>query len=77
MAVEAAREHIPGTMTDDDEAAALLTAEAMVELYGTVEFGTQDQGGWEEMADFMDQMGLLERPVSADEAYTGEFTHEQ
>ena len=77
VAVEAAREHIPGTMTDDDEAAALLTAEAMVDLYGTAQFGSQDSRAWEEMADFMEQMDLLDRPVSADEAYTDEFTDEQ
>lgn len=77
LAVEAAAEHIPGTMTEDDESAALLTAEAMVELYGTEEFGTQDPQAWEDMAAFMDEMDLLDRPVSADEAYTGEFAPEQ
>src|SRR5690625_778132 len=77
VAVEAAAVHIPGTMSPEDEAAALLTAEAMVELYGTGDFGQQDPAAWDEMALFMDQMGLLDRSVAADEAYTDEFTPAQ
>lgn len=76
-AVEASRAHIPGTMTDQDEAAALMTAEAMVELYGTGEFGIQDPAAWAQMADFMDQVGLLEQPVPADEAYSTEWVEQQ
>ncbi|MGC0271519.1 ABC transporter substrate-binding protein [Pseudactinotalea sp. Z1739] len=73
VAVDAASAQIPGTMTDQDEASALLTAEAMVELYGTGEFGAQDPEAWEEMAEFMDQVGLLDEPVPADEAYTTQW----
>lgn len=77
VAVDAAAAHVPGTMTAEDEAAALLTAEAMVELYGTGTFGQQDEAAWDRMAQFMDQMGLLDRPVPAQEAYTDEFISAQ
>lgn len=76
-AVEASRAHIPGTMTEQDQAAALLTAEAMVELYGTGEFGAQDPAAWSQMAEFMDDMGLLDQPVPADEAYSTQWAPEQ
>src|SRR5699024_3993919 len=66
VALESAREHIPGTITDDQEEVMLAVIERTNDLYGEVGpgWGVPDLDTWEEMNTFMTDMGLIEQPVS-------------
>lgn len=72
IAIDAARQQIPGTLTPEQEDVMRATLEATVPLYGDVgaEWGRPDPAAWEAMADFMEAQGLLAGPVSATEAVT-------
>ncbi|TDE92509.1 ABC transporter substrate-binding protein [Occultella glacieicola] len=75
LAVDAAREEIPGTMTAEQEAISLATVEETIPLYGDLggPWGRQDGGTWEQMAEFMTQTGLITDPVSASQAHTNDL----
>ncbi len=73
LAVDATSGHIPGTWSEEDRTGALMTAQAMAQLYGSPPFGAQNEADWEAMAQFMEQMDLLEGPIEASEAYTAAY----
>lgn len=75
LAVDAAVEEIPGTVTDDQRAIMAAVAEATVPLYGDLSepWGLQDESTWEAMAPTMLELGLISRPVEAAEAFTNQF----
>ncbi|MPV49319.1 ABC transporter substrate-binding protein [Pseudactinotalea sp. HY160] len=80
VAIDAAREHIPGTITPDQEEAMRRSIEATIPLYGDVDaaaWGTPEVGRWQGMADFMSAQGLLEGAVSPGEAVTDEIAANQ
>ncbi len=70
-AVEAAKKYVPNLSVPAQQQAALATLEATIPLFGDpATAGQQDPARWESMAEFMQQMGLLAKPVPAAEAYT-------
>lgn len=71
-AVDASAEHIPGTLTADQEVIMLATVKQTVPLYGEPgpDWGTQDEARWSQMADFMLANDLIAGPVSSTEAFT-------
>lgn len=75
LAVEAAAEEIPGTITEEQRAIMASVAEATVPLYGdlTGPWGLQDEDRWEAMAPTMLELGLIDAEVPASEAFTNEF----
>lgn len=75
LAVEAAAEEIPGTITDQQREIMATVAEATVPLYGdlTGPWGQQDAALWEAMATTMLDLGLIESPVPPEEAFTNDF----
>lgn len=75
LAVEAAAEEIPGSITDEQREIMGAVAEATVPLYGdlTGAWGEHDDARWEAMAGTMLDLGLIEEPVEAGEAFTDAF----
>jgi NitT/TauT family transport system substrate-binding protein len=75
VAVDAAAEEVPGTVTAEQEAITLATAQETIPLYGDLEgpWGTQDDTTWAQMVEFMTQTALITEPVSASEAYTNDL----
>ena len=75
LAVDAAAEEIPGTITDEQREIMTEVAEATVPLYGdlTAPWGLQDEERWQQMATTMLELGLVETEVDPGEAYTNEF----
>lgn len=71
VAVAAARDYVATLRTPDGEKAALATLAASLPLYGDPgSAGKQDPAAWASMASFMDDAGLLAKPVSASDAFT-------
>lgn len=72
VAVDAAREHIPGTISDEQAEVMVAVVERTNELYGTPGegWGVPDLATWEEMNEFMVEMDLIEAPVSLTEVVT-------
>jgi NitT/TauT family transport system substrate-binding protein len=75
IAVESAAEEIPGTISDSQREIMQQVAEATVPLYGelTGPWGEQDAERWAAMADTMLELGLIEDPVEAEDAFSNEF----
>lgn len=75
VALNAAHNHIPGTITEDQAAVMLEVVERTSALYGEVGegWGVPDLTVWEEMNVFMAQMGLISEPVSLLEVVTDEI----
>ncbi|WP_420115092.1 ABC transporter substrate-binding protein [Pseudactinotalea sp.] len=75
LAVDAASEEIPGSITEEQRAIMASVAEATVPLYGdlTGPWGLHDEARWEEMAPAMLELGLIDAEVPAAEAFTNEF----
>jgi NitT/TauT family transport system substrate-binding protein len=75
LAVEAASEEIPGTITDEQTAVMTEVATATVPLYGDLEgpWGLQDADRWEAMPTTMLDLGLIETAVPASEAFSNDF----
>jgi NitT/TauT family transport system substrate-binding protein len=75
LAVEAAADEIPGTVTEEQRAIMTAVAEATVPLYGdlTATWGLHDSQRWEEMATTMLELGLIENEVGAATAFTNDF----
>ncbi|WP_156250573.1 ABC transporter substrate-binding protein [Pseudactinotalea terrae] len=75
LAVEAASEEIPGTITDEQRAIMTSVAEATVPLYGdlTQTWGQQDPERWQAMSTTMLELGLIESEVDATTAFTNDF----
>ena len=69
--VRLSAKYVPG-LTDSTQAAnALATLKATNTLYGTLaQFCRQNESRWTQMAAFMQDQGLLAKPVPAAEAYT-------
>lgn len=76
VALDAARNHIPGTITDDQAAVMLDVIERTATLYGEISegWGVPDLAVWEEMNHFMAQMGLISAPVELSEVVTDSIT---
>lgn len=74
-AVEAAEEEIPGTIDDEQRTIMTQVAEATVPLYGDLsgDWGVHDVERWDAMATTMLDLGLIETPIAAEEAYSNEF----
>lgn len=72
VAIEAARNHIPGTITAEQEDVMRAVVSRTVDLYGTVGsgWGVPDLAVWEEMNIFMDDAGLIDEPVSLADVVT-------
>ncbi len=80
VALDAAREYIPGTITSEQEESMRATVQATIPLYGDVEaadWGATHPQRWQEMADFMSAQGLLEAAVSPAEAVTDRIAANQ
>jgi NitT/TauT family transport system substrate-binding protein len=75
LAVEAAVEEIPGTVTEEQRVIMAAVAEATVPLYGDLSgtWGLQDEARWSAMAPAMLELGLIAAAVPAEEAFTNEF----
>lgn len=75
VAVEAAAQEIPGTISDTQREIMAAVAEATVPLYGelTDPWGLQDAERWEAMSTTMLELGLVETAVPAEEAFTNDF----
>lgn len=75
LAVEAAAEEIPGTLTDEQRAIMASVAEATVPLYGdlTQTWGQQDPERWQAMSTTMLELGLIESELDATTAFTNDF----
>lgn len=75
LAVAAASEEIPGTISAEQEEIMAQVAEATVPLYGELSgpWGLQDAARWDAMAATMLELGLIETEVSAEEAFTNDF----
>lgn len=70
-AVEAAKKYIPNLSVPAQQQSALATLQATIPLFGDpATAGQQDPGRWQAMSEFMQDMGLLAKPVPATEAYT-------
>lgn len=70
-AVEVAKKYVPNLSVPAQQESALATLEATVPLFGDpATAGRQDPQQWAAMAEFLQQMGLLAKPVPAAEAYT-------
>jgi len=78
LAVDAAAEQIPGSISDSQREIMAQVAEATVPLYGdlTGPWGLQDADRWEAMADTMLELGLIEAAVPAEEAFSNDFVGE-
>ena len=78
LAVDAAAEQIPGSISDSQREIMAQVAEATVPLYGdlTGPWGLQDADRWEAMADTMLELGLIETAVPAEEAFSNDFVGE-
>lgn len=71
VGVDAAKDFVPTARTPDGQKAALATLTASLPLYGDpASAGKQDPAAWASMASFMDDAGLLAKPVSASDAFT-------
>lgn len=72
VALDAAREHIPGTITAEQAEVMIAVVERTNELYGTPGegWGVPDLATWEDMNDFMVEMNLIEAPVSLADVVT-------
>ena len=76
IAVDAAAEEIPGTITDSQREIMQQVAEATVPLYGelTGPWGEQDADRWAAMADTMLELGLIENARrGASDAFSNEY----
>lgn len=69
-AVTVSKKYVP-TLTDaTQEKAALATLKATLPLFGDpARVGTQDAARWAKMAAFMPQVGLVSKPVAANDAF--------
>lgn len=74
-ALEAAQEHLPGTITAEQREVMEDVIEATNELYGTIDsnWGVPDLEVWQEMNDFMANVGLIEQQVDLDDVVTDDF----
>lgn len=71
LAVDLSVKQVPGLTAEPQKKSALATMKATVPLFGdTKTVGAQDKAKWEAMATFMNDAGLLAKPVPAGEAYT-------
>ena len=72
VALEAAGEHIPGTITEEQSEVMAAVVERTTELYGTPGegWGVPDLATWEDMNEFMAEMDLIEAPVSLADVVT-------
>jgi NitT/TauT family transport system substrate-binding protein len=75
LAVEAASEEIPGTITEEQTAVMTEVATATVPLYGDLDgpWGLQDADRWEAMSATMLDLGLIETAVPAADAFSNDF----
>ena len=65
------RKHVPALATPQRRAAAKATLARTLELYtASGAFGSQNAGTWTAMSSFMQDNGLLSKPVPAADAYT-------
>lgn len=70
-AVTLSEKYIPGLAGDAQRQSALATLRATIPLFGAEDqWGRQNSETWEAMSAFMEEMGLLAKPVPASEAYT-------
>ncbi|OYO24954.1 hypothetical protein CGZ93_00290 [Enemella dayhoffiae] len=70
-AVQQSKKWVPNLSVPEQQKSALGTLEATIPLYGGAgSIGRQDRLGWEAMSTFMQEVGLLAKPVPAAEAYT-------
>lgn len=83
LAVSAATNEMPGTVSEQQELVMNDVATATVPLYestgtstGTA-WGEQDEARWRDMADSMLELDLIARAVDADEAFTNDFIAER
>ena len=78
LAVDAAAEQIPGSITDDQREIMLQVAEATVPLYGelTGRWGEQDAQRWSAMAETMLELDLVPSAVEATDAFSNDFLAE-
>lgn len=73
-AVTLSAKYVPGLGAEPQRQSALATLNATIPLFGAQpRVGHQTPATWEAMAVFMEQMGLLARPVTADECFTREI----
>jgi NitT/TauT family transport system substrate-binding protein len=70
-AVTLSEKYIPGLAAEEQQRSALATLEATIPLFGPEgQRGRQNPDTWAAMSAFMDEVGLLAKPVPATEAYT-------
>lgn len=77
LALKAARNHIPGTITEEQAEVMLAVIERTIELYGDTAgatWGVPDLEMWAQMNEFMAGMGLIDNPVSLAAVVTDEIT---
>lgn len=76
VALESSRNHIPGTITDEQAEVMLEVVERTNELYGDTRtgWGVPDLAVWQEMNQFMAKMDLIDSPVSLSAVVTDEIT---
>lgn len=73
-AVTLSAKYVPGLGAEPQRQSALATLNATIPLFGAdSRVGHQAPATWEAMSIFMDRMGLLARPVTADECFTREI----
>lgn len=74
-AVEAAENHIPGTITDDQRHVMMDVVEATNNLYGELDsdWGIPDMELWQQMNDFMVEVELIDQAVDLDRVVTDRF----
>lgn len=72
VAIDSARTHIPGTITDEQEEVMLAVVERTNDLYGPMgpDWGVPDLDVWEAMNLFLAEMDLIDTPVSLDDVVT-------
>lgn len=78
-AIEAARQYIPGTISDEDAAVMVEVIERTVPLYGTPDeqWGIPDLATWEQMNTFLTDTGIIPAPVPLAEVVTEDITARQ
>lgn len=77
LALESARNHIPGTITEEQAEVMLAVIERTGELYGDTSgatWGVPDLEVWAQMNEFMAGMGLIDSPVSLPAVVTDAIT---
>ncbi len=77
--VEIAKNFVP-TLEDEQQAAdALAVLEASIPLWRAegVALGSSDPQAWQQTADFLQENGLLARPVAVDDVYRADYLPEE